>query len=272
MAADRLENAKYKLQWIACKNLSVVWAQAQRPYREARAREIADNFDPDLFDPLKVTLPNGHGIYHVCDGQTRKGAVEMLFGPNEQVPCLVAQEGDPVRAAEIFLQTNTGRRPPTLIDNFKVSVTAKRPVEVDIDQIVRRNHYRVDGSPSHDCISAVAALRFVYSVCGKKVLDDTLRVIHEIWHEDRNAVAAPIIRGLGVFLNEFGAHMDRKRFVQVTKKWTPGTLVRDAKATRELHHGSTTEAIVQLLLGNYNRSLRGNQVLKRKEAAAKVPA
>ena len=254
-------------EYIAIENLSVVWAQAQRPYKESRAREIAENFDPDLFDPLKVTKPNGDGIYHICDGQTRKGAVEMLWGPKEKVPCYVAPEGDPVRASEIFLKTNTGRRPPSKIDHFKVSVTAERKNEVAIDRIVKHHRYRVDGSSAHDAIPAVGALSFVFTVCGPQILDQTLGTLREIWGEDRNAVVGPILRGLGVFLNEFGSHLNHHRFVEVTKKkWTPGSLLRDAKAGREVHGGSTNDSIVQLLQSNYNRNLRGGTPLKRKES------
>ena len=58
------------IQWIPAKNLSVVWVQAQRPFVLKNAKNIADNFDKDMFGTLAVTLPNGQGIYHVIEGQT----------------------------------------------------------------------------------------------------------------------------------------------------------------------------------------------------------
>jgi hypothetical protein len=264
----RLEKSVHEPVWISCDKLSVIWIQAQRPYRPDRAKEIADNFDPDLFDPLKVTKPNGEGIYHICDGQTRKGAVEMLWGPKETVPCYVALEGDPQRAAEIFLRTNTGRRPPNAIDKFKVGVTAQLKNEVNIDRIVRHNGYKVDAASAKDSINAVGALKFVYSVCGPKILDQTLRAIKDTWGQDRNAINGNILRGFGVFLNEFGTYITLSRFHDVTRKrWTPGNLLRDAKAGRELHGGTSTDAIRQLLMENYNKGLKGKP-LKSKEAAA----
>jgi Family of unknown function (DUF6551) len=267
MSSKRLNEADP--MWISCENLSVVWAQAQRPYKESRAREIADNFDPDLFDPLKVTKPNGDGIYHICDGQTRKGAVEMLWGPKQKIPCYVSQEGDPARAAEIFLKTNTSRRSPSSIDNFKVSVTAQRKNEVAVDRIVRHHGYKVDASSAHNSISGVGALLFVYIVCGPSVLNHTLSTLREIWNDDRNAVVGPMLRGMGVFLNEFAAHLNHQRLVEVTKKkWTPGNLLRDAKAHREVHGGTTNDSIVELLTLHYNRNLRGSAPLKRKERKA----
>lgn len=53
--------------YIPIKNLSVVWTQSQRPRDEKWAKEIADNFDPELYDPIIVTKPNGKGIYHIIE-------------------------------------------------------------------------------------------------------------------------------------------------------------------------------------------------------------
>jgi hypothetical protein len=264
----RLDTKGYKLEWIPCKQLSVVWVQAQRKLREERAKEIAANFDPDLFMPVRVTLPNGDGQYHICDGQHGKRAVELLFGADEKVPCLVAPEGDPVRAAELFLKLNTGRRPPDAIDHFKVAVTARMATEVAIDKIVRKNGFHVDRGQEKDKISAVSALINIYTTCSAKVLDQTLGEVRLTWPGDRNATQGPLLRGFGAFLNEFGTHLNKERFREVTaKKWTPGSLIRDAKGTRELHGGGTTEAFVSLLLSNYNRGARGGTALKRKQAA-----
>ena len=265
---------KYEITYLPLKSLSVVWAEAQRPFNPKRAQEIADNFDLDLLDPLKVTRPNGEGIYHICDGQTRKAAIEIWLGgediADQRVPCHVSSEGDPVRAAQIFLKTNTGRRPPSNVDNFKVSVTAQLPNEVAINKIVQHHGYRIDSHPSESGISAVGALRFVYTVCGPTILDKTLRLIRDVWAEDRNAVVGPIVRGFGVFLNEFGRDIDYAKFVTVLKKWTPGTLQRDAKNVRDVH-GSITTAMVQVMRENYNK-VRGVKPLKRKEQRKEPPA
>jgi hypothetical protein len=258
----RLDQSTFRVDWIACKYLSVVWVQAQRKYREERAREIAANFDPELFNPIRVTLPNGNGIYHICDGQHGKGAVEMLWGPEEKVPCLVAPEGDPVRAADLFLRNNSCQRPPSKIDHFKVSVTAKRPNEVAINRIVRKHGYRVDSS-GKKIISAVSALKFVYN-CGPKPLDQTLYFLDAVWTDDHHAMGGGLLRGFGVFLNEFGDYIDPKRFIQGTKKWTPGTLIRDAKAMLHTHGLKLTPAIAQLLLEQYNHGLRHEKHLKHK--------
>src|SRR5215510_1035009 len=123
----------------------------------------ADAFAWGMVGVEKVTLPKGYSIYHICEGQHRARAVEMLHGPDERVPCLVADAPDQKRAAEIFLATNTHRNHVNKIAKFKVAVVAGRQIEVAIDKIVKHNGYRVDGSHAQDTIAAVEALKFAHN-------------------------------------------------------------------------------------------------------------
>jgi hypothetical protein len=261
---NQLKPTEYKIEWIPVRSLAVVWLEAQRPYQEAWAKHIADAFDPDLFDPAKVTLPNGNGIYHICEGQHRVRAVEMLWGPNERVPCLVAQETDPARAADIFLGTNTGRNHVHKIAKFKVAVTARHKNEVAIDRIVRHNGYRVEATHAQDTIAAVEGLKFAYNKA-PKTLDRTLRFIRDTWSGDPAAVAAPILKGSASVICEFSANIDfnRLREVMMKRYSSPGKLMIDAKNRKELSRlTSLSVAVEQLILLAYNKGCR--KPLKRK--------
>lgn len=264
----RFSEKEVKLEWIPVRNLAVVWAEAQRPYKESWAQEIADGFDPEKFDPVKTCLPNGHGIHHVCEGQHRVGAVRILWGHDEKVPCLVAQEGDPARAAEIFLGTNTNRDHVSKIAKFKVSVTAQRKEEVSINRIVQQCGYRVDGSRAHDTIAAVDSLKFVYNK-GARTLDQTLRAIRNTWGGDATATSSPLLKGYGAFICEFSEGIDWDRLRDtVAKKYTPGQLMLEAKGVKEAlkSQGCTSIAAMErILLMTYNKGLSTHKQLKRKK-------
>jgi hypothetical protein len=252
----------YKLQWIAVKDLAVVWPDAQRPYQEWWAKLISDEFDPDKFDPVKVMLPNGNGIYHICEGQHRVRGVEMLWGPNEQVPCIVTEETDEARAAEIFLGTNTNRNHVSKVSKFKVAVTAKRHDEVAIDGIVRHNGYRVEGSHSQDTISAVEALKFAYNK-GPKTLDRVLRVLRDTWSGDPAAVQSSLLKGYAILICEHSANIDFARLRDtMANKYTPGKLAIEAKAVKETLRITLPAAVVHILMKAYNSKNRNP--LKRK--------
>lgn len=249
----------FKVTWIPVRQLAVVWPEAQRPFQESWAKKIADAFDPEMFDPVKVTLPNGNGIYHICEGQHRARAIEMLWGPDERAPCLVAPETDPKRAAAIFLATNTHRSHVNKISKFKVAVTAGQPIEVDIDKIVHHNGYRVEGSHLQDTIGAVEALKFAYTKGGKQTLDRTLRVLRDTWSGDAAGVSSHLIKGYSAFICEFSEQLDFDRLREtVTKRLkTPGQLLMAAKSAKDAQGiPNMAAAVVYILLTTYNRGAR----------------
>lgn len=262
------EKSAFVTKWIPVKNLSVVWSSAQRPLDESWAKQIADNFDPDLFDELVVTLPNGNGIFHIVDGQHRKRGVQIKYGEEEQVPCRVVQAADPSRAAEIFDRANSGRKKPRPIDMFRVRVTAGYETEVAVNRIVRAAGYRVSPGLADGNIAAVQALISIYRSFGADVLKDTLRVIQGTWGMDKNAVVAQIVRGIGAFMAEHGHKANWQRLSEKTQKaYTPGRLIGAAKGLREITRASTGEATKQVLVNLYNKGLKTGHLSEKAYAA-----
>ena len=143
VAFEKTNKGFKEIKWIPVKNLSVVWAQAQRGLDERHAQQIADNFDPEMFGTLAVTKPNGHGVYHIIDGHHRKVAVEKLWGDGELVPCQVFDADDPARAAKLFDHINTARKAPQPIDVFKVRVTAGNEIEVAVSNTVKHAGFNI---------------------------------------------------------------------------------------------------------------------------------
>lgn len=254
---DGFTKSAHATQWIPVKNLSIVWAQAQREFNERHADKIAQGFDPDLFDDLVVTLPNGNGIYHVVDGQHRKAAIQKLYGEEEKVPCRVVNAADPARAAAIFDRINTSRRTPSGVEKFNVRVTAGYKDEVEINKVVSWLGYRISGAVADGTIRAVSALTTVYKNFGLDVLKDTLTTIKGTWNNDFHAVDGPIIEGFAALIAEHRGHLDWKRLrEQVSKKFTPGRLIGHAKSDRELHGGTLGKAVCRVLIRTYDQGLR----------------
>lgn len=265
---DVKSKAFKEIAWISVENISVVWAQSQRPLNESHAQKIADNFDPEMFGTLAVTKPNGRGIYHAIDGHHRKVAVEKLWGGKEKVPCQIFDAEDPARAAELFDSINTRRKNPNPLDIFRVRVTAKREQEVQIDKIVRKCGYIVSNNRGRNDngIACVAALAAVYLSYGGEVLENTLNLIKAVWGiEDDTATQANIVRGFGEFLSEF-RDIDWKRLREaMSHKYTPARLQAAAKMGKEMHGGSLATEVKKLMVNAYNQGLRsGAKKLKSK--------
>lgn len=256
-------NKEAQRQWIPIKNLSVVWAAAQRDLNHKRVEKMAAQFDPDLFDDLVVTLPNGDGIYHVVDGQHRRSMIQTLYGEDELVPCRVVQAKDPQRAAVIFDQINGGRQKPSPLERFKVRVTAGLDPETHIGVILDRLGYRVAWGQGqvNGAISCPSALISVYKQHGSSVLKEALETIKATWADDGKSLTANIIKGYGALIGEHRGHLDFQRLRDVVgKTLTPGQLVGRAKYHQELTKCSSGDGIKAILIQTYNNGLKSGKL------------
>lgn len=259
----------YEITWIDVTKLSVLWREAQRPFNEKWARQIAEEFDNEKFEPIIVTKPNGAGIYHIIEGQHRKSALEYALGENQKAPCRVIGEADPHRAAEIWVGVNKGRKTPRPIQEFLVCVEAQRSTEVAINRIVRRVGFHVSaitGDPYS--VKAVGALRRVYATYGAQTLMHVLEACKLMWGDEPQGVSGRIISGLALFINEFHAYVDpeRMRSVIVNQYKSPWKFIDAAKVEAEKSSETLDTAMSELVRMKYNKGLHENKKLRRKEA------
>lgn len=255
---DQKQKSFKEIKWIPVRNISVIWAEAQRPLNEKHAQNIADNFDPEMFGTLAVTKPNGHGIYHAIDGHHRKVAIEKLWGKDEMVPCQVFDAEDPARAAQLFDHINSARKTPQPLDLFKVRVTAGNEVQVGVNNVALKCGFTVTGRQPNS-IACVAALEGVYQTCGPIVLEASLRLIKRVWGVDQSAVSGNIVRGFGMFLSEF-RHVDVDKLVAcMANKYTPARLQGAARTSREMNGGNIPTAVKDLMVSTYNATIRSDK-------------
>ena len=260
------------ITYIPVRNLSVVWVQSQRPYNPRWAKEIADNLDPDMFDPILVTKPNGDGVYHIVEGQHRRHALEMFAskqggdGGSEQAPCRVIAEADPARAAEIWLGVNGGRRAIKPIHGFRVAVTARREPETTIQEIIHKNGFMIEERRQKNCVCAVGALKTVFvRHGGRMTLDKVLKILRQMWDGDPSSVSSALLRGFGLFVNEHGPHIDVRRLIsRVSDRMSPFQLLDAAEAWKQSVNENLDTAVAELLMREYNKGLKEHR-LKHKE-------
>lgn len=251
-------NTFTEVKWIPVKNLSVVWANAQRPLNERHAQNIADNFDPEMIGTLSVTKPNGQGIYHIIDGHHRKVAIEMRWGKEEMAPCQVFDAADPARAAELFDHINSARKTPQPVDLFRVRVTAGEEVQTEVNKVVLATGYSV-GHRGLNHIHCVAALEAVYMSYGPLILEGVLRLTRKVWGDDQTATTANVLRGFGMFLSEF-RHLDFQKLSEaMAAKYTPARFIGAARTSKEINGGNMPLAVRDLMIRAYNEKVRNKK-------------
>ncbi len=248
-----LNKSDHPVKWIHISKLSVVWVKAQRPFSEVRAKKIAQEFDPDAFGVLTVTLPNGIGVYHIIDGQHRKSALAEWGGENQQAPCEVLPIDDPARAAEIWKKRNENRRPSTTVENFLLAVTAGYDNETKIHQLLTEMNYIVSSFPANGHIKAVAACKSIYQKHGIEVLRDALIVCEACWGRSNHSVSAFNINGIGEFLGRHRGYVEMDRLIKPLRAFGETRFWGETKTYKEVRKIATlTEATVGFLLDQYN--------------------
>jgi hypothetical protein len=260
---------EYVTKHIAVKQLSVVWRKSQRQYDEAWAKKLATDFDPDKYEPVIVTKPNGADIYHIVEGQHRVGAVVINWGPETEIACHVIGEADPARAAEIWLGINQGRKKIRPVVEFLVAVEAKREIEVAVNAVVKKAGYIVsEYSKGNNVVTAVNALRKIYKIYGSVVLLHTLQTCRLLWASDPHGVRGAMVTGFGMFINEFQsqiepAHLKKAILNQYKSPWK---FLDAVKLEAEKSCETMDVAMSELVRMKYNKGLRDSaKRLKRKE-------
>jgi len=263
------DGMKYEITWIPIKKLSVIWRKSQRAYDEKWAQKIADDFDPEKFQPVTVTRANGNGIYHIIDGQHSKGAAEIALGPDQKIPCRVIGDADPVRAAQLFEGINSGRKGIKPVAHFLVAVEGWIEPELSISNLIKKAGYHVSNyAKSENNISAVGALKKIYNDSGSDNLFWTLQACRAIWGNDPQGVSGTILTGMAMFVNEFHSHLNLEHLRKtITDQYkSPGNFLEAVRLESEKSSENMSFSMGELLRIKYNKRLPENKKLKRKEA------
>lgn len=191
------------LEWLTVSDLKVS-PQAQRELRPGWAAQIANDFNPDRFTALLVSHRDGN--YYVVDGQHRVEAMRILgWDHGQQVQCWVHEGLNESQEADLFLWHNS-RKNVEAFDKFQIGVVAGRPIEMDIDRIVRLQNLKISRDASvPGSISAVVTLREIYNH-DPGTLARTLKIAVGAYGDD--GLAGPVLRGIGLVAARYNGELD----------------------------------------------------------------
>ena len=189
-----------KLKWVPIADM-LVSPMAQRDLNQAWVDRIAADFSPEEVGAPTVNFRDGH--YYIIDGQHRVNAMMEIGWADQQIKCFVYEGLSEREEAEKFLVLNA-KLNVTPYAKFNIGVQAGRPIEVDIEKIVRAEGLVI--SNTADGIKAVGALRKVYDAGGGPVLSRALAITRDSY--GTAGLKGEVIEGLGLVCQRYNGQLD----------------------------------------------------------------
>jgi hypothetical protein len=198
------------LRWVSIAEMRVS-ERAQRAYRDEHAQKYADDFDLEGFGIPVVNFREGH--WYIIDGMHRVAALKKIGWGDQQIQCEAFEGLTESQEAELFLKRNN-RRAVKAFDAFRVAVVAGRPVQCDIDRIVRAQGLKVSADTRDGSIAAVNALERIYSLGGPPVLARTLLIIRDAYAADAAAMRGELLTGMSLVCKRYDGNLDDAHVIQ----------------------------------------------------------
>jgi hypothetical protein len=229
----------------------------QRPLDAARARKIAATWDRRLAGILEVSDrgERANPRYAVIDGQHRWAAAALLDIP----PMLVANVHSGltvVDEAQLFDRLNSERRRITTWDHWHARKGAGDVDVLSIEHVVRKVDLQISSVPKDGNVRCTATLEKLARLDGTQLIEQTLRLILDVWGRRLDAFDAPIVHGVGLVLHHIDtADIDRERLYNALLDIMPRQLKTQALALREsgVTTGSQPVLVAIAIIGLYNR-------------------
>lgn len=200
-----------RLKWVPLDQIKVN-PLAQRDLNAARVDHLAANMDLEQIGTLTVNFRDGS--WWCIDGQHRMEALRSCDFHDEKVQCWAYEGLSSEQEAEVFLKLNNTLTVAAL-PKFRAAVHAGRPVESDIDRIVRSVDLVVSNDKIPGAIGAVGTLGRVYHR-GPGVLARSLRIIRDAYGD--GGLEAPVIDGIGHLCARYNGDLNEAEAVEKLSK------------------------------------------------------
>lgn len=200
-APKRVERTA-RLRWVPIAQMKTS-PLAQRELNAARVDRLAADFDPEQIGVPTVSARDGW--FFIIDGQHRIEALKAIGWGDQSVQCWTYEGMNEAEEAEMFLRLNDVLTVAGFA-KYRVSLTAGREIECDIDRIVRAQQLVVSRDAIPGAIQAVGTLRRVYTRSNPKTLARTLRLIRDSYGD--SGFEAPVIDGLALLCQRYNGQLN----------------------------------------------------------------
>ena len=241
--------------WVALSDMKISPIAQRERLNQGRVDRIAREFDPDKFDAPKVNLRDG--THWVVDGWHRTEAAKIALGEDQTVQCWVRRDLSDAEAAEWSLGLNDYRAWSSL-DRFRLAVTAGRPMESDIDRVVRLHGLIVGTGEGH--VGCPATLIRIYKRGGANVLTRTLTISLGAYGD--SGCDQYVLDGIAYVVQRYNGQVDDKNAIARLGAIRGGKngLLGRAAAAHDKHLGPLAQCVAAAVVDVINAGKGGKKL------------
>ena len=239
----------YRFQLIPAGKIKINYLY-QRPLDKSRVKRLVQKFDWHLVNPVKVIWRDGE--WYAVDGQHTTAMLYAKFGADYMVPCLVYEDiANWTEEAKVFIKGNDRllRKVLGLRDEWKALLASNDERAANIKRICANYNLKIPtekGETGNGWIGAVAALEKVYDNMSAEKFNEYLYIITAAWGGKRESLLAPILSGMGKFVDVYYGEYNRANLIKRLKRTEPTLIIRAGKASAASGHTKYAREILNV--------------------------
>ena len=238
----------YTIEYINIDMLKT--AEYNRPVDSSHVRHIVGEFDPNRVREVIVNLRKDN--YYIIDGQHTVVACKVMGWT--RIRCRVFKGLTYTEEAELFVFYNKDPKKLLAFDVVNGLYHAKDDATMAMYECVEAEGMKVGRQWSTNTITAVAALRNIFTRYGIAVLRESLHVIKAVWNGEKDSLQGDLIEGMALLLYTCNTDIDRSRLISKLRTTPVVTIFRAADS--DPSGGMKKARIARALLRQYNNQKR----------------
>ena len=219
---DKAYKGAYRTRTVWLNSSQLVSSpRIQRSLSTSRVNRIAQNFDPLVVNPIKVSKRGGK--YYVFDGQHTLAAIKQVNnGEDVDVECRIYEGIDYEKEAHLFATQFGFSERVSKIYRLRALAEAKDESVLDFLATTRNVGYKIDLACHKSCngrIVAVCAAYDAYEELSNRRYARMLDIVLKTWGGVPWSVTKNMINGMTVFFGMY-EKIDTRRFISRMRRLT----------------------------------------------------
>lgn len=224
----------------------------QRELSRSHIERTIRAFDKNQLNPVKVSRRDG--VNYVMDGQHTVEIVNGVSGSQDTpVWCMVYDDLEYKVEAGLFAEQQKYTRRLTPYQIYVAHIEAGNDEQLIIQGLVESYGLSIAKTRGPCILGCISALEWIYENFSYHTLDRALRLCVAAWEGDVNSMSGLLLKAIAIMIMVYKDDMRDDLFKEKVGAITPKDVARLAR-----ERGGGTLAVVEVLLTEYNKRMKGN--------------